>query len=113
MCRLPVPCRPWVLEVKDIGHYVGVAPPLLILRLQGEDARLKPDVAKAVCRSSTLDDDDGTSKHTLTMMINRSRTGTRCHINPEHMCQVGRIALRAYDGVYERDGRYGSSVPRL
>ena len=53
---------------------------------------------KGCRRSSTLDDDDGTSKQTLTMMINRSRTGTRCHINLEHVCQAGRVALRACDG---------------
>ena len=106
MCRLPVPCRPWVLEVKDIGHYVGVAPPLLKLRLQWEDARLKPDVAKAVCRSSTLDDDDGTSKHTLTMMINRSRTGTRCHIDLEHMCKARQHKPAVNDYC---EGRCGSS----
>ena len=29
------------------------------------------------------------------------------------MCQAGRVALRADDGVYERNGRYGSSVPKL
>ena len=53
-----------MLEVKGIGHYVGLAPPLLILRLQWQDARLKPDVAKAVCRSSTLDNDDDSSTQT-------------------------------------------------
>ena len=58
-----------------------LAPPLLLLRVQFQDARLKTDVAKTVCRSCTLDDDDNMSKQTLTMMISRSCIGIRCHNN--------------------------------
>ena len=56
-----------------------MVPPLLLLRVRWQDARLNPGVAKAVCQGSTLDDGDGNSKQTLTMMINRRRIGTRCH----------------------------------
>ena len=79
--RPPLPRRPWVLEVKGIWHQVVLLPPLLLLRVQWQDARPNPDVARAVSHGCTLEDDDDSSKQTLTMMISRSRTGTRCHIN--------------------------------
>ena len=49
---------------EGIGHWVVLVPPLLLLRMQRQYARLNPDVAEAVCHGSTLDDDDDSrSKH--------------------------------------------------
>ena len=96
--------------VQFIWHEVVLVPPLLLLlRVQWRDARLNPDAARAVCQGFTLDDDDGSSKQTLTMMISRSRTGTRCRINLKHVYQARRHKP-AVNGYCE--GRYGSSPLR-
>ena len=41
--------------------------------------RPNPNVTGAVVHGSTLDEDDDSSKQTLTKTICRSRTVTRCH----------------------------------
>ena len=77
--------------------------------MQWQDTRLTPDVAKVAYQSSTLDDDGGSGKKTLTMMISLSRTGTRRHINHEHTYRVRRHKLAVNNYC---EGRYGSSLLR-
>ena len=49
-----------------------MAPPLLLMWVHWQDARPNPDVANGVGYGSTLDDDDNSSKQTMTMMTSHS-----------------------------------------